>query len=171
MADKVQTDQDARAQLWERMEQGRVSMLWVEGSGQHPQPMTHYPDATDGAIFFITSSETDLAKAVGDGATARMTFQPPEGDYQASLRGDLKIVNDEDRLNAFWSVGVAAWFEHGRDDPTLRLMRFRPTEAAIWASQSSRILVGLKVLNAGLRDGEAMPDISVHRVVSFANAA
>ena len=58
MAEKVETDADARAQFWSRMAQSRVSMLWVEGSGQHPQPMTHYADAEAGDIWFITSSET-----------------------------------------------------------------------------------------------------------------
>lgn len=171
MARQVETDDGARAQFWDQLERSRVSMLWVEGSGQHPQPMTHFADADAGAIWFITSSETELAGAIGGGGTGRLTYQSDKGDYQASAVGRIEIVRDEDKLDELWSVAAAAWFTDGRDDPTVRLVRFTPDEAAIWASEASRVLVGLKILRAGMSEGSADPDVGVHRVVGFDRAA
>lgn len=171
MARKVATDSEAKTELWSQLERGQASMLWVEGSGQHPQPMSHFPDQADPSIWFITSSDTDLAAAIGRGAEARMTFVSPKQDFHASLKGTLGIVQDDDKLDELWSLPVAAWFEKGREDPTIRLLRFTPQEAAIWANEANRFLVGLKLLGAGLREGAAEPDIGVHRVVSFGQAA
>lgn len=171
MAKRIETDPDARAQFWDRLGDSRVSMLGVQGSGQHLQPMTHFADPDAGAIWFITSSRTDLAADVAGGAAGQLTYQSPKGDYQASVSGRLEIVRDDAMLDTLWSVPVAAWFEDGREDPTVRLVRFTPEEAAIWASQASRVLVGLKVLRAGMADGADAPDVGVHRVVAFDSAA
>ena len=171
MAKKIETDDGARVQFWSQLKRGDVSMLWVEGSGQHPQPMSHFPEAESGAIWYITSSETDLVEAIGEGASGRLTYQSEKGDYQASAVGRLEIVRDDEKLDELWSIPVAAWFENGRDDPTVRLVRFRPEEAAVWATEANDVLVGLKLLRAGLSEGEKAPDISMHRVVGFDRAA
>ncbi|SDO75629.1 General stress protein 26 [Lutimaribacter pacificus] len=171
MAKQVETDTDAKQQLWKRLEGSRISMLGVTGAAQHSQPMTHFADREAGVLWYITSGETDLAAAVGGGADASVIFMAPEEDYQAAVTGRLETVTDADKLDALWNVAVAAWFAGGRDDPQVRLLRFTPDEASIWASQANRVLVGLKLLRAGTRDGAPEPDVGVHRVVSFGRAA
>lgn len=171
MADKVQSADDARAQFWSELDDGRVSMLWVTGSDQHPQPMTHFVDQPAGAIWYITSAETDLAQAVGSGVPAQLVYMASGQDYQASVTGRLDMVADDAKLDALWNVAVAAWFEGGRADPNVRLLRFVPDEAAIWASEASGILVGLKILRAGMQEGAGEPDVGVHKVVRFRHAA
>lgn len=171
MAKHVDTDAGARAQFWHQMDQTRVSMLWVEDAGQHPQPMTHFTDAERGAIWYITSSETELAAAIDGGGTGRLTCQSPKGDYQVSVVGTIEVVRDEAKLDELWSLPAAAWFEEGRDDPAIRLVRFTPREAAVWASDANWLMVGAKILRAGMTEGEADPDVGVQRVVQFDEAA
>lgn len=170
MAKTVETPAEAKDQLWKHLDTGRVCMLWATDDGHHPQPMTMFADEDNGAVWFITSAETDLAQSVAAGAPARMIFMSEKQDYQASLQGTLKIVPEKDKLDELWNVAVAAWFPHGREDPTVRLMRFDPTEAAIWASQSNVVLVGIKILNAGLRDGHSNPDVGTHQVINLSTA-
>ena len=40
---------------------------------------------------------------------------------------------------------VAAWFEEGRADPKLRLIRFEPESAQIWLNENS-LFAGVKML-------------------------
>lgn len=133
--------------------------------------MTLFADKEARLIWFITASDTDLAGSLTQRAPARMTFNAQGQDYQASLRGSLEVVKDDAQLDALWNIAVAAWFEGGRDDPKVRLLRFNPEEAAIWASDKSTVKVGLKLLNAGLRDGASDPDVGVHHVIAFDKAA
>lgn len=171
MARQIETDQEAREQLWKQLQRGRIAMLWIPDSGQHPQPMSIFPEEDANAIWFITSSGSDLAKAVGHGAEARMTFVPSAQDYHASLEGALEVVHDGAKIDALWSTPVAAWFEGGREDPTVRLLRFTPAEAAIWASQSNPVLVGMKMLRAGLKKDAGPPDVGVQRVIDLRRVA
>ncbi|MFD0982247.1 pyridoxamine 5'-phosphate oxidase family protein [Tropicimonas aquimaris] len=171
MARKVETDEGAREQLWAQLDKGRVSMLWLKDSAQHPQPMTHFTDEGDGVLWYITSSDTDLAQGIDAGRDAALTYVSSNQDYHASVTGRLEIVQDAAKLDELWSTPVAAWFEGGRDDPKVCLLRFTPDEAAIWASEANMVLVGLKLLRAGLSEGGGYPDIGVHRVIKLADAA
>lgn len=171
MARQVETQEEAVAQLWTQLDRARTSMLWVPESGQHPQPMTHFARPDENAIWFITSADTDLAAAVASGAEGSMTLVSNSQDYHASLKGKMSLVRDEEKLDEFWSVAAAAWFEGGRDDPKVRLLKFEPDEAAIWASEGNLALVGLRLLRAGLSENEDSPAVGVHHVITLRDAA
>ncbi|MBV2358412.1 pyridoxamine 5'-phosphate oxidase family protein [Thalassococcus sp. CAU 1522] len=157
--------------MWRRLQDTRAGMLWITGSDQHPQPMTHFADEESEAIWFITAADTDLVAALGPGSEASFVYQSEKGDYHASIRGPLVIYHSDEKLDELWSTPVAAWFEQGRDDPRVTLLRMTPREAAVWASDSNPVRVGLKMMNAAMRDGVAEPDIGVHRIIDFAQAA
>lgn len=171
MAEQHSTDAGTVHQLWTRLTDTRIGMLWAKGSDQHPQPMTHYVDAEGGHIWFITSSDTDLVSAIGPGTEGQFLFMSSKGDYQASLSGPMVVYPDEDKLNELWSLPVAAWFEKGREDPRVTLVRFTPREAAIWASDGNPVMVGMKMLSAALRETSQAPDVGTHRVVHLNEVA
>ncbi|SFS21235.1 pyridoxamine 5'-phosphate oxidase family protein [Yoonia litorea] len=171
MAKQTEDRNEAISQLWKQLDESRISMLSVRASDQHPQPMTHYADRESGLIWFITASDTDLAGAIGDQAEAQLVLMSPDQDYQASIYGQISCVDDEEKLDELWSPFAAAWFEEGRNDPKIRLMKMEPSEAAIWASESNSILVGLKIMRAGLSDDHSHPNVGVHHIVEFDKAA
>ena len=63
----------------------------------------------------------------------------------ASLQGAL--VRDDDRavIDRLWNPFVAAWYEGGKDDPKLALLRFDAEHAEIWLNEQS-LLAGVKML-------------------------
>lgn len=171
MAKLTEKSDEAIGQLWKQLANSRIVMLSVPESGQHPQPMTHFADRENRAIWFITSADTDLAEAVGSGAQGQLTLATSKQDYQASVRGELTFVQDEAKLDELWSPFAAAWFEDGRDDASVRLLRFTPQEAAVWASEANAILVGLRLMRANLDQDHAPPKVGVHHVFNFDEAA
>jgi general stress protein 26 len=48
-------------------------------------------------------------------------------------------------IDKLWNPFVAAWYEGGKDDPKLQLLRFEPEHAQIWLNENS-LFAGLKVL-------------------------
>ncbi|WP_424972770.1 pyridoxamine 5'-phosphate oxidase family protein [Dinoroseobacter sp. S76] len=171
MSDLVETPQDALETLWSQLEDNRVGMLWLPDSGQHPQPMTHFADREAEALWFITSADTDLVAAVGHGGLARFVLQSEKLDYHASLTGSLVVYDSDEKLDAYWSIAVAAWFEQGRDDPKVTLLKFSPREAAIWASDANPVLLGAKMVRAALSTDRMSPNIGQHRVLDLTTQA
>ena len=66
-------------------------------------------------------------------------------DLFATMHGNLTTDNDRATIDRLWNPFVAAWFEGGKDDPKLQLLRFDPERAQIWLNGSS-LLAGVKVM-------------------------
>ena len=166
MSHLSETRKDPRAALFHAMDQVTAGMLGVAGSGQHMQPMTHYPDPDRAEIWFVTSRDTDLAQAVGAGATAHYCIIGKGQDFHACLKGRLEIVEDRAKLDDLWSRVTAAWFPQGRDDPRVCLLRLRLEDGEVWASTRSGVVFGLEILRANLSE-EHVPDLGEKTAVDF----
>ena len=162
---------EAKARLWDKLEDSRTGMLWVADAHQHPQPMTHFADPEAESVWFITSSDTDLVAAIGHGAAARFTVQSPGDGFHASLTGSLVTYDSAEKLDELWSFAAAAWFEKGRDDPKVTLLRFSPREASVWMSEGNPVVVGVKMMRAAMSEGESHPDVGEHHVLHLNLAA
>ncbi|GFE63370.1 pyridoxamine 5'-phosphate oxidase family protein [Litoreibacter roseus] len=169
MADTDLTKEDATKQLFDQLDDLRAGMLGIEGSGQHMQPMTHYFDRETQELWFITSRDTDLVRAVGQGNTAHFTIQSTDQDYYSCMSGPITQSSDEAKLDEIWSAVAAAWFENGREDADVTLLHMPLREAAVWASSGNPLVFGLEILRANMSSDTA--DVGEHRVINFATAA
>ena len=70
---------------------------------------------------------------------------PAKGhDLFATIHGRISVDHDRVTIDRLWNRFVAAWFESGKDDPNLVLLRFEPERAEIWGDASS-FLAGIKL--------------------------
>lgn len=143
-------DAKIEAKFWKALKSDMTVMVGIEGEGD-AQPMTAQIDTEDGAknpggpIWFFTAKDTDLAKASAGGKDAMFHFASKGHDLFASVRGRLIPDNDRDTIDRLWNPFVAAWFEGGKDDPKLQLLRFDPGKAQIWLNEHS-LFSGIKLL-------------------------
>lgn len=136
-------------QFWKSLRNDRVAMLGLVGvEDGHSQPMSAQlldDEEYGGTIWFFTSRDTDLAKAMGAGHRAHLHFSAKGHDLFASVHGELLPSEDADVIDRLWNPWVAAWFEGGRQDPKLQLLRFEPERAQIWQNENS-VVAGVKIL-------------------------
>ena len=135
--------------LWKALKSDMTVMLGLAGVEEgHSQPMTAQLDddgVAGGPIWFFTATDTDLVKAMGSQHRAVAHFASKGHDLFASLHGELALDNDRATIDRLWNRFVAAWFEGGKADPKLALLRFDPQHAEIWLNASS-LLSGVKIL-------------------------
>lgn len=148
----------------------RTGMLGLTGGGDGFQPLTHFPDADLGSIWFISSTGTELVQSLGMGEDADYVLISDEDSIYASLRGKLYHIQDDAKLDELWSPVVGAWFEGGRDDPQVALLRFDPEVADVWASAKSSLEFGLQV-STGSSDQKHRPDVGSKTTIRFSAAA
>jgi hypothetical protein len=80
---------------------------------------------------------------LGDRAIA--TFASKGHDLFATLHGCVSLDNDRAVIDRLWNRFVAAWYEGGKDDPNLALLRFDAERAEIWLDASS-LVASIKLL-------------------------
>ena len=140
---------ELEAKFWKALKSDRTMMLGLYGmEDAHARPMTGLAEDERSPIWFFTASDTELVEALGDGARsgrALATFASNGHDLFATLHGTLHVNTDRAVVERLWNPFVAAWFEGGKDDPKLRLLRFDADKAEIWLDDSS-LLAGIKML-------------------------
>lgn len=159
-------EKDPRAALIKEMKNLRAGMLGVEGSAQHMQPMTHFPDWDRNQIWFITSKDTDLVRSLAPDSHAHFCVMSTGQDFQACLRGTLTETCDKAKLDEIWSPVAAAWFHGGKEDPNLTMLCLELTDAAIWGSSDSALKFGFEIAKANMKEDE-LPDIGTHMILTF----
>ncbi len=141
-------NREIEVKFWKALRSDMTVMLGVAGSHDvTPRPMTAQidGDADQGPIWFFTSKDSSLAKSVISQQPSYFNFVAKGHDVWASVSGRLVVSNDRAVIDRLWNSFIAAWYEGGKDDPNLCLMRFDPKDAEIWLDGSS-LLSGLKIL-------------------------
>jgi general stress protein 26 len=140
-------EREIEAKFWKALKSDMTVMLGLAGSEQRAQPMTAQIGGREGRgpIWFFTAKDVDLVRDLGSGGPALLHFASKGHDLFASMEGRLVPDNDRATIDRLWNRFVAAWYEEGRDDPKLQLLRFDPGEAQIWLNENS-LFAGMKML-------------------------
>ena len=140
------TQAELKAKFWKALKSDMTMMVGLDGSKVIPRPMTAQIEGDrNGPIWFFTAKDTGLAQGLKPGSNATSTFASKGHDLFATVQGKLTLDNDRAAIDRLWNRFVAAWFEGGKDDPNLALLRFDPQEAEIWLDGSS-VMAGIKML-------------------------
>lgn len=148
------TDQDLKAAFWDRMDDAGSGMLAAKGTD--PRPMAHHARKDDGALWFLTAKDTDIGEDAAAGKEARYQIADGSAKIYGYVDGSLSVETDRAKLDEIWSPVDAAWFENGKDDPDVRLVRFTPKSAEVWVSDGTAKAL-YDMATSAMGDGKASP--------------
>ncbi|HKK96679.1 MAG TPA: pyridoxamine 5'-phosphate oxidase family protein [Marivita sp.] len=148
--------------FWSKMDNIHVVLLG-DGNGD-PVPMAPIPREDDGAIWFITSADHDTYGASVPGTDAKIYVADMGGQLFGTVSGMLTASTDTEKLDDLWTPMAAAWFEKGRDDPNVRLMKFTPSQGEVWATDGT-IKYLFETIKANV--AETTPDTGEYHVIKF----
>jgi len=137
---------ELEAKFWKALGSDMTMMLGLDGvEDGHARPMTAQIEGEHGPIWFFTAKENGIVQALEKGDRAIATFASKGHDLFATVHGRLSLDNDRAVIDRLWNRFVAAWFEGGKDDPKLALLRLDAEKAEIWLDASS-LVAGVKML-------------------------
>jgi general stress protein 26 len=144
--------QDIEAKFWKALKSDMTMMLGLDGvEDGHARPMTAQLDGERSPIWFFTSRDNAIVQKLaqgngsGQGNRAIATFASKGHDIFATVHGRLRLDDNRLTIDRLWNRYVAAWFEGGKDDPRLVLLRLDCETAEIWVDASS-LVAGIKLL-------------------------
>lgn len=152
--------------FWKALKSDMTVMLGVQGADDgHTRPMTaQMEEEASGPIWFFTATDNALVQQLSDGETrAIATFASKGHDLFATIHGTLRVDTDRAVVDRLWNRFVAAWYEGGKDDPKLALLRLDPESAEVWLNGSS-LVAGVRMLmgadpKKSYRDNVAQVDL------------
>lgn len=140
------TPQELEQKFWDALKSDRTVMLGLDGvEDGHARPMTAQFEHERGPIWFFTATDNGLVRKLDQEGSAHASFVAKDHDLFASVNGTLYLDTDRAVIDRLWNPFVAAWYEGGKDDPKLALLRLDADHAEIWENATS-LLAGLKLL-------------------------
>jgi general stress protein 26 len=144
---------EIKEKFWKALKSDMTMFLGLaDGEDGHARPMTAQLDDEAlegnlyrGPIWFFTSTENSLYQQIGSNSRAMAHFTSKGHDVWATVHGGLSQSHDRAIIDRLWNRFVAAWYEGGKDDPKLALIRLDPEKAEIWIDASSMV-AGIKML-------------------------
>ena len=139
---------ELRDKFWKALKSDMTMMLGLQGVGDDRTcPMTaQMDDERDGGpIWFFTATDNSIVQSLGQNDRPIATFVSKGHDLFASVHGRLVLDNDRATIDRLWNKHVAAWYQGGKSDPKLALLRLDTESAQIWLDASS-VMAGIKVM-------------------------
>lgn len=136
-----------RTQMWQAMAKSPYVMIALDGNSPQSEPMRAQLDKdAHGCFWFYTT----VSNRIANGGPATAQFASKDHKVFACIRGTLTQETDPTIIDKYWSNQVAAWYENGKQDKSLRMMRFDLGEAEVWQVDGDfsglvKLMIGKKV--------------------------
>ena len=130
------TPPEIEAKFWKALKSDMTMMLGLDGiEDGHARPMSAQLDGERGPIWFFTAKDNAIVQKLGHGPgkgnRAIVTFASKGHEIFATVHGTLSLDNNRATIDRLWNRFVAAWFEGGKHDPKLALLRLDAERAEI----------------------------------------
>ncbi|ALJ11457.1 pyridoxamine 5'-phosphate oxidase family protein [Sphingopyxis macrogoltabida] len=151
---------DIKKHFWKALADSPYVMVGMTGERAHHIPMNAQLDKdANSAFWFFTATDNRLA----GGGPAMAQFASKGHDLFACISGTLRDETDRAVLDRLWNNGIAAWYEGGKNDPKLVLLRFDLDDAEIWTADPG--IKGMFKLATGMTMKEG--DLGKHAEVAL----
>lgn len=154
---------DLKQEFWDRLSDINSGMLGTAEA--RAVPMSHYVDRDTGStLWFITAKNTDLAKSAASPAAAQYIVSSSDEALYARIDGTLSQSHDRAELDKLWNAVADAWFEDGKTDDDVQLLRLDLSTAEVWITGGS-LKFFYEMAKAQISDQK--PDIGDHAMLTF----
>ncbi len=117
----------------------------------------------DGDLYFFTMAPSAKTEQVAADSHVNVSLQ--SGDDYLSIAGTASVTRDQALIDELWNAHAAAWFEQGREDPSVALLKVHAESAEYWTMDSPKPVALLKYAKA-IITGE-QPDVATNRSVEL----
>lgn len=124
---------DPRETFWKGLAKSPYLMVRRDGAHEHAIPMTAILDKElgpqkGGAFWFFTSRGSRIEA----GGKAMAQFVGKGHDLFACISGTLIEETNQMVIDRLWSNPIEAWYEGGRSDPQMLVLRYDLSDVELW---------------------------------------
>lgn len=157
MTNAVATDLENK--LWNELATSAFAFVGLVDDDEGDVPMTLHLDGDNRQSIWIFTTTHSRLNSEG-AATARYICK--HQDMFARISGTIKIEVDEAIIDRLWSARIAAWYEGGRDDPELAVVRLDIRQSEIWSADMSPLTMVKMLFGANVHDDVQGQHATVH---------
>lgn len=108
-------------------------------------PMSRQEVDDEGNIWFLFSSESETFRNLQKNDQVSLLFSDVKSYNFLSINGVAEVSQDAQKIDKYWSKIVEAWFEKGREDARIRVLKVIPKEAHYWDNKTNKLVTFFKI--------------------------
>lgn len=129
----------------------------------HARPLAVLQDDFDGVVRFLVQDPSEKTLEIAADPVVNVSFASKHGYLSIAGRG--RVVRDAAQIDELWNPAAEAWFEQGREDPSIAVLEVTGNGAEYWA-KTERGVFSLVKAAAAIFTRRA-PDIGENRSVAL----
>jgi general stress protein 26 len=118
------------------------------------RPMALAHRADDGNIFFATKADAGKIDEILHHPAVNIAMQ--SSSAYLSVSGQAEVVNDQDKVEELWQPSWKLWFEGGKTDPSIVLLKVHATSGEYWNFDTADKLAFLFEAGKAVLKGETV---------------
>ena len=130
-----------------------IAMLCTQGAGTkhlHAVPMSTQEVDEEGNIWFLLSDKSESFKHLQRDSMVNLLYSDPSNYSFLSIYASTEISRDKTRIEKYWNVAMEGFFENGKEDAAVCLLKVKPMEAHYWDTKTNKFITFFKAVAAGI---------------------
>jgi general stress protein 26 len=127
------------------------------------RPLAMQNTEFDGQLWFFTQDPSPKVDDINAHSDVNVSFE--SGNGWVSVAGTASISHDNAKIDELWNKFAEAWFEKGREDPTIALIRVDAQTVEYWTADEPRAVTLLKTVGAIVTGGT--PDVPESKTIGL----
>ncbi|WP_028281341.1 pyridoxamine 5'-phosphate oxidase family protein [Arthrobacter sp. H5] len=159
------SQQDGMKEIHKILKDADIAVLTtVNMQGQLvSRPLAVQNTEFDGDLWFFTDDPSPKTDEVRSNPQVNVSVSSGKG--YLSVTGTASVTKDRAKIDELWSASVEPWFENGKDDPSVALIKVDADTAEYWSLDSPRVVAAFKIAK-GLVTGNR-PDPGTNEVIDL----
>ena len=137
-------------ELVNKIDVGMICTYPKDNDYVHAVPMSRQEVDEEGNIWYLFSSESDTFKNLQASNKVSVLFSQPSDYNFLNINGTATISEDRERIDKYWNKFVEGWFEKGKEDSRIRILKITVEDAHYWDTKSNKLLTFFKVVASGI---------------------
>jgi len=127
------------------------------GKSFSTRPMSAQQVDDNGNIWFLSDKDSLKNMEIEDDENVQLLFSGSSHSDFLSLYGKATVLYDKEKIKELWEPIVKTWFQEGKDDPSISVIRVEPSEGYYWDTKHGKIVALAKMLTSVIA-GKTMDD-------------
>jgi general stress protein 26 len=121
------------------------------------RPMSAMETDEEGNLWFFSHKSSTKNKEIALNPYVQLFFSNKSSAEFLSIYGQAQLVYDRKKIEDLWNPLVKVWFQEGKNDPNITLIKVSPLHSYYWDTQHNKMMALIKMVTSVV-SGATMDD-------------
>lgn len=121
------------------------------------RPMSVLQVDEEGNLWFMSHSDSNKNEEIANDPFTHLFFQENKNSGFLNIYGISEISTDQQKIDELWNPLLKVWFQNGKEDPKISLIKVMPTNVYYWDTKHGEAIAFIKMA-ASIITGRTMDD-------------